>query len=90
MKVTEPSTAVPPAAFPMMSLFLPASSLENDHSKRAVVASAASAGSLGPETDAVSPVPATSTDPVWVAARSVVLADHSTLAGNLLADADAM
>ena len=90
VKVTEPSTAVPPAAFPMMSLFLSASSLENDHSNRAVVASLAAAGSLGPATDTASPVPETSTDPARAAARSVVFADHSTLAGNPLADADAM
>ena len=90
VKVTEPSTAVPLAAFPMMLLFFPASSLENDHSKPALGASAAAAGSLGPETDATSPVPATRTDPAWAAARSVVFADHSTLAGNPLADADAM
>ena len=90
VKVTAPSTAVPPAAFPMMSLFLSASSLENDHSKRAVPASVALAGSLGPETVAASPVPETRTDPAWAAARSVVFADHSTLAGNPLADADAM
>ena len=90
MKVTDPSTAVPLAAFPITSAFFPASSLENDHSKRAVPASAAAVGSLGPATVAASPVPATSTAPVWAAARSVVLADHSTLAGKPLADADAM
>ena len=90
VKVTEPSTAVPPAAFPTTSAFFPASSFENDHSKRAVPASAASAGSLGPATDTALPVAETCTDPAWPAARSVVLADHSTLAGNPLADADAM
>ena len=90
MKATDPSTAVPLAAFPITSAFFPASSLENDHSKRAVPASAAAAGSLGPATDAASPVPETRTDPAWAAARSVVFADHSTLAGNPLADANAM
>ena len=90
VKVTEPSTAVPPAAFAMMSLFFPASSLENAHSKPALGASFAEAGSLGPVTDAASPVPETCTDNDWAAARSVVFADHSTLAGNPLADADAM
>ena len=74
----------------MMSLFLFASSFENDQSKRAVVASVASAGSLGPETVAASPVPATSTVPAWVPPRSAVFADQLTFVGNPLADADAM
>ena len=74
----------------MMLLFFPASSLENDQSKRAVPASAAAAGSLGPATDAASPVPETRTDSVSVPSRSVVFADHATFAGNPLAEADAM